>query len=484
MTRISEPGLAGADIGATGATLRGRFVRALGLTPVKAMFAEDKQSRPLTRASVASLAMLVAGAGLTCASQLVIARIIGPDSYGIYAYVLAWVTLLGYLSTLGFHVSLLRFLPAYQVTKEWALARGVIQYAQRGTAGTAISIALIGVCTTIALRDQLRPEVAISFLLGMMTVPFLALHLVGAAIVRAFGGIVASLAPERIVRDGLVLAIVAAIFWSNLYPQDAALAMGSMLISSISVLVLVRILLHRLRPRELGEATPAYTVEDWWRPTLPLTVMMLADNLMSRSAVIALGLTGSTRDAGIFAAAFSMSIVTALPRMAVAISFAPTVSTMFALGDQTGLQSISTRAAWLSLLGTACAAFPLVLFAEPLLAWFGRDFVAGAPIVTVLVLGQLLAAACGPQQHLITMTGNERAGAVILAVCAGLNFGGCMLAISSFGMMGAAIATTLTLVGWNVAMALFIHRNLHLTPAVVAFLKIVAGRMRTAEYRI
>jgi O-antigen/teichoic acid export membrane protein len=189
---------------------------------------------------------------------------------------------------------------------------------------------------------------------------------------------------------------------------------------------------------------------------------------MSRSAVIALGLTGNTRDAGIFAAAFSVATVTALPRMAVAISFAPTVSALFALGDRTGLQSVTTKAAWLSLIGTACAAIPLLLLAHPLLAWFGRDFVAGAPIVTILVLGQVFAAACGPQQHLITMTGNERAGATILAVCASSSFAGCVLMIGSFGMTGAAFATTLTLVGWNVAMAIFIHRSLHLMPGVLA----------------
>ena len=484
MTRNSDLGLAEADAAATGETIKGRFTRTSEVNPIKAMFGADGWGHPLERASIASLAVLVVGAGLTCAAQLVIARIIGPDSYGVYAYVLAWVTLLGYLSTLGFPVSLLRFVSAYQVKGEWALARGVIQYAQRGTAVTAISVALIGVGATIALRGSLRPELALSFLLGMATVPFLALHLVGASIVRAFGGIIASLAPERIVRDGLSLAIVVAAFWGNFYRLDATLAMVSTLLSSITVLGLVRIALHRLRPQALGDVTPAYTAGDWWRPTLPLTVMMIADNLMSRSAVIALGLTGHTWDAGIFAAAFSLATVTALPRMAVAISFAPTVSALFALGDQAGLQAVSTKAACLSLLGTACAAIPLLLLAHPLLAWFGHDFVAGTPIVTILVLGQVFAAACGPQQHLITMTGNERAGAAILAACAGSNFAGCMLMIGSFGMTGAAFATTLTLVGWNVAMAVFIHRSLHLTPAVVTFFKVMPGRRRATDYGI
>jgi O-antigen/teichoic acid export membrane protein len=476
MTRNSDQGFIGADFAATRETLKGGFAPAMVAGPIKAMFAGDGRGRQLGRASVAALAVLVVGAGLTCVAQLVTARIIGPDSYGVYAYVLAWVTLLGYFSTLGFHVSLLRFVPAYQAREEWALARGVIQYSQRGAAGTAISIVLMGGCAIIALHDSLRPELAFTFLIGIASVPFLALHFIGASVVRAFGGIIPALAPERIVRDGLLLVIIATVFWGNLYRLDATLAMGATLLSSIVMLGLVSIFLHRLRPPSLDCAKPAYAAEEWWRPTLPLTVIMIADNLMSRSAVIALGLTGNTRDAGIFAAAFSIATVTALPRMAVATAFAPTVSALFARGDQAGLQSLSAKAACLSLLGTACAAIPLLLLAQPLLVWFGRDFVVGAPIVTVLILGQVFAAACGPQQHLITMTGRERAGAAIFAACAGSCFAACMLTISSFGMMGAAYAMTGTLICWNVAMGIFIHRSLHLVPGLVASFKAMPGR--------
>src|SRR5207249_3901921 len=85
-------------------------------------------------------------------------------------------------------------------------------------------------------RIHLRRELALSFLLGMATVPILALHLIGASVVRAFGGIIAALAPERIVRDGFALAIVAAVFWGSLYRLDATLAMASTLLSSIAVL--------------------------------------------------------------------------------------------------------------------------------------------------------------------------------------------------------------------------------------------------------
>ena len=467
MIRRSELHIIEADGMATREAIKGRaLATGAAIKPGFAMLVQ-----PLGRASIAALGIFVVGAALTCVAQLATARIIGADSYGVYAYVLAWVTLLGYFSTLGFHVSLLRFVPAYGANGEWALARGVIQYSQRSAAATATCIFLIGSGGIIALQASLRPEIAVTFLVGFAAVPFLALHLVAASTTRAFGGIAAALAPERIVREGLLLGIVAAVFWGDFWRLDATLAMGATVLSSIAMLGLVSIFVRRLRPSSIDNVKPAFAPEDWWRPTLPLTVIMVADSFMNRAGVIALGLTGNTRDAGIFAAAFSIANVAALPRMAVATAFAPTVSALFARRDQAGLQSLSAKAARLSLLGTACAAIPLLLLAQPLLAWFGRDFVSGAPIVTILLLGQVLAAACGPQQHLITMTGQERAGATILAACAGCSFSCCILVVGWFGLTGVAVITTITLIGWNVTMGIFIHRALRLVPGLVVSFK-------------
>ena len=76
--------------------------------------ARQPRSGPLLRGKTTAFAVYVCGAGLTYLSQLVLARVIGMAAYGIYAYVFGIVTLLAYLAALGFDVSLLRFLPAYQ----------------------------------------------------------------------------------------------------------------------------------------------------------------------------------------------------------------------------------------------------------------------------------------------------------------------------------------------------------------------------------
>ena len=73
--------------------------------------------RRVTIGGIAALAVYVAGAGLTACSQLLIARIVGAETFGVYAYVLAWVTVLAYFSALGFDIALLRFVSAYRANQ-------------------------------------------------------------------------------------------------------------------------------------------------------------------------------------------------------------------------------------------------------------------------------------------------------------------------------------------------------------------------------
>src|SRR5207302_1621421 len=104
----------------------------------------------VARGSIGALFIYGAGAGLTYCSQLVIARIVGIDTYGVYAYVFSWMVVLAYFSALGFDVALLRFVPSYEVRRAWSLLQGVIQYAQRRTAAVGFAAIFIGVLVTMA----------------------------------------------------------------------------------------------------------------------------------------------------------------------------------------------------------------------------------------------------------------------------------------------------------------------------------------------
>jgi O-antigen/teichoic acid export membrane protein len=190
--------------------------------------------------------------------------------------------------------------------------------------------------------------------------------------------------------------------------------------------------------------------------------MIGVEVLMSRAGVILLGWTGDTRAAGIFALGLNIALLLVLPRLAVGTFFSPAVSRLHAQQNQAALQSLFARATVLSLVGTMALALPLLLLTGPLLRLFGDDFAATAPIAQILVVGQILAAATGPQLNLLTMTGHERVAAAILVVGAIINIVACAISIAFFGAIGAAVATAATNVAWNAAMAIYIYKRVNM----------------------
>jgi O-antigen/teichoic acid export membrane protein len=422
----------------------------------------------LARGSAAALVIYVAGAGLTYCAQFAVARTIGAHGYGVYAYVFAWVTVLAYVSSIGFDVSLLRFVPAYLATGAFALLRGVIRYVWRRVAAVGCGIALIGIASILTWSGELPPDLANTFLVGFALVPILALLWICAAVVRGFGGVVSALAPDRMVRDGVLLGLIllasAGMGWSI----DAPWAMAATALGSAAGLGLVSVAMRRLRPGAMDGVVAAYDARTWRRTALPLVVIEAAHILMNRMGVLLLGWMADTREAGIYALAFNIAFAVVLPRTAVNALLAPVISDLFVRNDQAALRTIVAKAALWTLLGAACIALPLFVLAEPVLALFGRDFVAGVPTLRILLIGQVIAAAAGSQLHLMIMTGRERSAAVLLVSSVAANAVVGAALVSPFGPTGAAVAATAALIGWNAAMGLSIRRHLRLFPGVLA----------------
>ena len=122
--------------------------------------------RRLARGSAAALALYVIGAGVSYCTQMSIARFVGAEGYGIYAYVITWMTLLAYFSALGFDVSLLRFVPAYRAQHAPDLMRGIIRYARCAVTAVGVSVALVGGAAIALASRHLSRELANTFLVG------------------------------------------------------------------------------------------------------------------------------------------------------------------------------------------------------------------------------------------------------------------------------------------------------------------------------
>jgi O-antigen/teichoic acid export membrane protein/thymidylate kinase len=426
------------------------------------------ESHRRTHTGIWALIVYVGGAGLACAVQFLIAKLVHAESYGVYSYVTAWVALMSYGATLGLSVFILRFAAAYRAAERWSLMRGAIQFAVRRALLAALLVVGIGLLILMWRWDHLEPEFAVSMAIGIVTIPLITLQLVGSSVVRVFGGFIAAILPERVFRDGLFLALTGFAAWWSFWPMDARLVMVGLFVSSAIALAFVVYAALTRWPEQIRGIRPTYLPSDWWAFALPIMVMMGFEILMTRTGVILLGWRGRIAEAGTFALAFNMAMLVQLPRAAVSTYFSPGASALHARRDFAGLQDLFARATVLTLAGGAMLAMPVLLLAGPLLRLFGQEFAGATHIIQILVVGQLVAAAAGPQENLLTMTGHERSAVVIMLAFTMLNIAGCAIAITHYGGIGAAVVTSAALVAWNSAMAIQIKRRLDLTPGLAS----------------
>ena len=156
-------------------------------------------------------------------------------------------------------------------------------------------------------------------------------------------------------------------------------------------------------------------------------------------------------------------------RTAILISFtllavnsiaAPKFAALYKQGDTKALQKTVQQSAKLMTLSTGPILLLFLSIPNLIMEFFGPEFIEGTTALRILAIGQFVNVATGSVGYLLMMTGNERLlrnsllAATLLYVT--LN----IILMPSFGLLGAAIATAISLVFQNLISAIFVWRRL------------------------
>ncbi len=429
--------------------------------------ASQTQTAKVARGGFTALAIFITSAGLTYLSQIVVARIVGATSYGYYAYVLAWMTLLAYVSALGFDVALLRFVSAYRSREDWDLLRGIMAYAQRRVLVAGSVVVALGVSAVLLWSSEMPPELWKTFVAGFPLIPILALLWIRCAFLRANDLVIVPLVSSLIVRDGVLIALVMFASIALGWRPPAHFVMLAMLIGAGLGLLTASRTTSPLPPHA-NRGALIYDAKVWRRAAFPLLIIGAVEVLMNRAGIIFLGWIGDTKNAGIFSLAFNIAFLVAIPKTAVNTLFAPAISRLFDRNEHAQLQELVTKATVWSLSASAIIAVGLLITAKFLFGWFGDSFSAGVPALRILLIGQVVIAAAGSQLPVMTMTGNERGAASLILIGAAINVAATIVLTLWLGMIGTALAAVGAMIVWNILMAEFIWRRLRLFPGLIA----------------
>ena len=112
-------------------------------------------------------------------------------------------------------------------------------------------------------------------------------------------------------------------------------------------------------------------------------------------------------------------------------------------------------------------AIAIVLFSRPILHLFGAEFIAAQGALVALMLGQLVNVGAGSVGYLMLMTTYQKQAAGVMAVSALANIILNWVGIHWFGILGAAIATALSMALWNIWLYVLVVKKLGVRPSIL-----------------
>ena len=178
----------------------------------------------------------------------------------------------------------------------------------------------------------------------------------------------------------------------------------------------------------------------FWSFALPRAAAGVAQMGVQRGGVVLVALLGGLGGAAVFMAATRIMVVGQFGTQAVSYAAQPRFAEQVAAEDHAGVRTLyQVGTAWL-----VCLVWPLYLsalvFAPEVMRLFGADYSAGAEALVVVCTGQLLAAALGMGDLILTMTGRTRWNLLNNTLSLVSNVLLCVLLIPVAGTTGAAAA--------------------------------------------
>jgi len=128
-------------------------------------------------------------------------------------------------------------------------------------------------------------------------------------------------------------------------------------------------------------------------------------------------------------------------------------------GDLVGLKKIVRNIGYLNLLISIPIFIIIQIFPGFILEFFGEEFTGGIAPLIILSIGSILNALCGPVMYLLSMTGFEKTARNIIVIASAFNIALNLFLIPRYGILGAAYATSICTVLWNVMAVIKIKKE-------------------------
>ncbi len=400
----------------------------------------------LTKGAGINFCGMIGGKGLLFFYTIFLARVLGTNDLGLYFLGITIVGFLGTLSNLGLNVGVTRFVAIYNARKDSCRLKGTVQI----SAVITLLPSLIIMCSIFLLGDFIansifhKPELGRVIKILSLSIPFDSLMWIFLAATRGLKFMQYTAYTENLCWVGLrFLFAVLFLLVFGMGVEGAALAY---VVSSFFSAGLAFHYANKVIPLTDGKVIPVFEVKNLLKFSIPMVFSIFLGNLTRQIDVLMLGLFVSAAEVGIYSVVVRIIVLAKIAFRIFIPIFNPFVSDLYERKEFSKLSNlfeVITR--W-----NVSISFPvfLSLFFFPgfFLHFFGAQFVQASICLSILVIAHLCSSISGLPSSIIFMSGRSditfKNNSAMLLLNVLLNY----LLIPQYGIMGAAIATGISLV--------------------------------------
>jgi O-antigen/teichoic acid export membrane protein len=416
-----------------------------------------KQTLSEQRQIIASTAgsAAIAGAGdlifavMRYVTNIVMTNVVSQTIYGTYVTVYTSATIIGTIAELGLSNSMVRFLPTYRAKGEHGLAAGLLRFV---VWMTLISGLLCGAlfyfsATILAHLVYHQDAYVLPFREIAVLVPMIALQLVLASGLQALKVIKWKVLVDRLIQPVLSLIFIGVFYLLGLRLEGLILAITCGFLASV---IAGQILLHKASKRLIHYDAARFEPRTWLRFALPMSLNSFILNVLNSTDVLFLSAFATAAQVGLYAAADRVSFLISMPSLALRVIFSPLIAEYYARGEHEQLANLARLVMkWIFTLSCPlCLCF--CIFHDSVLGIFSRGYTAAGMTLIILSFGNLTGIGTAVTGNLLMMMGKTRVLLVDSVTTIVVNIGLAFWLVPRFNVIGAAVATTLTVIILNV----------------------------------
>ena len=386
--------------------------------------------------------------------QILIVRYLSKNDYGAFAYGLSIVSLGTQVILLGLDKTVTRFVPIYQEQQSYNKVFGTLLL----MAGTIASLGLSLILLLYGLKDWLgqavvKDPLALNLLVVVIAlVPVRAFDQLFLGLFTVFSNPRAIFFRKYLMAPGLQLAVVILLVVGQ--SDVFFLASGYVVAGVLGIIFYVVLLIQTFNQQGLINHFVLRTVEMPVREifgfSLPLVMSSLVHVLRGVLVVMLLEHFHPTSEVANFRAVMPVGELNMLVYQSFTVLFMPSAARMFARKEWSGINDLY----WQTAIWIAVISFPILMLtfslAQPLtILLFGERYANSAMILALLSLGYYFNAGLGFNNYTLRVFGKVRYIFIVDLIVTVGTIIVYWLVIPRYGAMGAAVATSGTLIAQN-----------------------------------